>query len=86
MTQEPICGPFLGPREERGTCERIPSGCRDPVSIEAVVTHESGHVWGLDHVDEGLSPYLTMSPITGRCDRTAVSLGLGDVQGVQVKN
>lgn len=64
----------------------VPAGCTNAVSIKGVVAHESGHVWGLGHVDEGLSPYLTMSPIGARCDISETTLGLGDVQGVQVKN
>lgn len=64
----------------------IPAGCTDAFSVEAVMTHEAGHSWGLGHVNEADHGYMTMSTNINRCDRSAVSLGLGDVQGVQIKN
>jgi hypothetical protein len=59
---------------------RIPDGCVDSWSIEAVTTHERGHTFGLDHVDELMHGNLTMSPqINGPCQKSEARLGRGDV-------
>jgi hypothetical protein len=50
------------------------------LSIQAVATHEGGHVYGLSHVDEGTHGNLTMSSgINGRCQESEQTLGLGDM-------
>jgi hypothetical protein len=59
---------------------RIRDGCVDSWSIEAVTTHERGHTFGLDHVDELMHGNLTMSPqINGPCQKSEARLGRGDV-------
>jgi hypothetical protein len=60
-----------------------PAGCRASFSVEAVATHEFGHVFGLGHVSEGRHGNLTMSTHTGPCTGAPSSLGLGDVLGLR---
>jgi hypothetical protein len=56
--------------------------------VEAVLTHERGHVFGLTHgskVVESGHGNLTMSPkINGYCSDAEASLGKGDVLGMRV--
>lgn len=51
--------------------------------VEAVMTHEWGHVFGLAHVAESTHSRLTMSESVGSCDTTPRSLGAGDVIGLR---
>lgn len=62
------------------------SGCNASTptfDVEAVMTHEWGHVFGLAHVSESGHQHMTMSPIVGRCDGSQRSLGWGDVRGLR---
>ena len=60
--------------------------CRGAYDVEAVTTHEWGHVFGLGHVAEAANPNLTMSPtINGTCQAAERSLGRGDVLGLDSK-
>ncbi len=60
------------------------SGCVDEVMLEATMTHEAGHVFGLDHVGERRHGRLTMSPfLDGPCQLSEATLGLGDVRGLE---
>lgn len=52
-------------------------------SIEAIVTHEAGHSFGLRHVPEREHPELTMSEQTPACSRAPVTLGLGDIEALR---
>jgi hypothetical protein len=56
--------------------------CSGRFGLEAVMTHERGHTFGLGHVN---SNTLTMRPSIGACDGSAASLGLGDVRGLKAK-
>jgi hypothetical protein len=57
--------------------------CVDSYDLQAVMTHERGHSFGLAHVPEGQgSDHLTMSSGLTRCDASAQTLGWGDVLGL----
>jgi hypothetical protein len=58
----------------------IASSCKSRFSIEAVATHEFGHIFGLGHVSESAHGNLTMSTaINGPCQNAEATLGRGDV-------
>jgi hypothetical protein len=63
-----------------------PFGCNNRFSIEATMTHELGHTFGLNHVSESAHPLLTMSEEISPCDDSASSLGWGDVMGLWAKS
>jgi hypothetical protein len=61
-----------------------PSPCSGKLSIEAGMTHERGHTFGLGHVGEEQHGLLTMSPIIeGFCQDSESSLGWGDIRGLR---
>jgi hypothetical protein len=62
---------------------KIGGNCISKYSVEAVVTHEAGHVFGLGHVDEAAHGALTMSPVMLTCQSSEKTLGLGDVRGLE---
>jgi hypothetical protein len=52
--------------------------------LEATMTHEVGHAFGLNHVAEAAHGRLTMSPyLNGLCNNEESTLGLGDVRGLE---
>ena len=60
------------------------SGCRNRAMLEATITHEAGHVFGLDHIGEKRHGRLTMSPfLDGPCENEEATLGLGDILGLE---
>jgi hypothetical protein len=56
---------------------------RQQLILEATVTHEVGHAFGLDHVGQRKHGHLTMSPKVGACDNGPSTLGLGDLLGLE---
>ncbi|MEU4970699.1 matrixin family metalloprotease [Streptomyces smyrnaeus] len=58
------------------------STCTTQFDLRAVATHESGHVFGLDHVSTG-HENLTMFHSGGTCDSDPRTLGKGDVLGLR---
>src|SRR5262249_7249140 len=63
------------------TTTYVPGGCIDALDLESVATHEMGHVFGLNHPGTA-HPSQTMQP-GGPCDKSKVTLGLGDVTGLR---
>ena len=60
-----------------------PSRCSSKWSLRAAAAHEVGHAFGLNHVDEGAHGSLTMSPRINACQQSEVTLGLGDLKGLE---
>ncbi len=60
-----------------------PSSCSSKWSLRAAAAHEIGHAFGLNHVSETSSGSLTMSPRINACQQAEVTLGLGDLQGLE---
>jgi hypothetical protein len=60
------------------------NGCFNQLMLEALVTHEAGHAFGLAHVSEAKHGRLTMSVyIDGLCENQESTLGLGDMKGLE---
>jgi hypothetical protein len=73
-------------RLDRGrTWTNWPSdSCEDKWDIAAVMTHERGHTYGLQHVSEENHGRLTMSRVIQDCNVNARTLGKGDVRGLEL--
>ena len=65
------------------TTDANSASCSNRYGLEAIMTHERGHTFGLGHVAAGSA--LTMRPGFGPCDGSASTLGLGDVRGLRQK-
>ncbi len=59
--------------------------CSGELLIEAAMTHEFGHVYGMAHVSSYSSPHLTMQPRVSYCSMGHARLGLGDMLGLETK-
>jgi hypothetical protein len=59
--------------------------CRNRYDLQAVMTHEWGHTFGLGHVSQRRHASLTMSPSIGACQKSDRTLGKGDVLGLNRK-
>lgn len=62
---------------------RRPRPCQSRWSLEAAAAHELGHLFGLNHVSELPHGALTMAPKIMACQGAEITLGLGDVLGLQ---
>ena len=60
-----------------------PASCSSKWSLHAAAAHEIGHAYGLNHVSEASSGSLTMSPRINACQQAEVTLGLGDLKGLE---
>ena len=60
-----------------------PSTCSSRWSLHAAAAHEIGHLYGLNHVSETDHGSLTMSPRINACQNSEVTLGLGDLKGLE---
>ena len=73
-------------KADRKWVVNIGAACSNRWSVEAVATHERGHVFGLAHVGEAGHGKLTMSPaLNGPCQNSEATLGLGDVKGLRAR-
>ncbi|MEU8803312.1 matrixin family metalloprotease [Spirillospora sp. NPDC048819] len=69
--------------QEQGTKWWSGGKCRPgSYSVEAVATHEAGHVFGLAHVPGAAHAGLTMAPSIGSCDNGPATLAKGDYAGL----
>ncbi|GEP39455.1 hypothetical protein NPS01_31180 [Nocardioides psychrotolerans] len=59
-------------------------GCVSRYDLQALVTHEFGHFFGLGHVSESKRQQMTMSPLVGACTAAERTLGLRDMLGLEV--
>ena len=57
------------------------SGCSGKYDLEGVATHEAGHVFGLNHVDQ--SSLQVMKPYSSKCETSQRKLGPGDLRGMK---
>jgi len=78
---------WLNAERNHFTTDPLTTLCREGVGgdldLESLVTHELGHVFGLDHPD-GTSPAnLTMFWAQRNCSSAYRTLGLGDVLGLR---
>lgn len=53
--------------------------------LEAGMTHEFGHAYGLAHASMYRNPALTMQPLVRNCSQAHSTLGLGDMLGLEKK-
>lgn len=58
------------------------TGCSGKYDLQGVATHESGHVFGLNHV--GQSSLQVMKPASAMCESSQRRLGPGDLRGMKV--
>ncbi|MBD3943159.1 matrixin family metalloprotease [Microbacterium sp. NEAU-LLC] len=63
------------------------TGCTgEKYDVRSVMTHELGHVLGLDHAAENGANDLTMSPQIANCSFSQRTLGAGDLTGIYVQH
>lgn len=73
-------------KADYGWTARVTRSCVGRYDIQSTVTHERGHSFGMNHVDEGAHGGQTMSPISeGPCQMSERSLGRGDARGLNQK-
>lgn len=65
--------------------ETKPAYCSGELLLEAAMTHEFGHLYGMAHVSYYGSPNLTMQPLVSYCSMAHARLGMGDMLGLETK-
>ena len=69
-----------------GWTTSVSGSCRGRFDVEATMTHERGHTFGLGEAPEGAHGNLTMSEDSnGPCQTSERSLGKGDAMGLNRK-
>lgn len=70
--------------EYNSQCNSYPADT-EPIHMEALMTHERGHTYGLAHVEDPADRDLTMYRFIYRCDPSDRTLGKGDMVGLEAK-
>lgn len=68
-----------------GWFQYLPVPCSQKYEIQGVLTHEFGHVFGMEHVYETTHPEQTMSTQATPCSYADSTLGWGDYTNMTLR-